>query len=32
MGNPAAFSYSHLFAVMAFIKGIGRHSHYFTSS
>ena len=32
MGNPAAFSYSHLFAVMAFIKGIGRRSHYFTSS
>ena len=32
MGNPAAFSYSHLFGVMAFIKGIGRHSHYCTSS
>jgi anaerobic selenocysteine-containing dehydrogenase len=32
MGNPAAFSYSHLFGVMAFIKGIGRHSHYFTAS
>ncbi|MDF2830308.1 MAG: formate dehydrogenase, partial [Mycobacterium sp.] len=32
MGNPAAFSYSHLFGVMAFIKGIGRHGHYFTSS
>jgi anaerobic selenocysteine-containing dehydrogenase len=32
MGNPAAFSYSHLFGVMAFVKGIGRHSHYFTSS
>jgi len=32
MGNPAAFSYSHLFGVMAFIKGIGRQSHYFTSS
>jgi anaerobic selenocysteine-containing dehydrogenase len=32
MGNPAAFSYSHLFGVMAFIKGIGRNSHYFTSS
>lgn len=32
MGNPAAFSYSHLFAVMAFIKGIGGRSHYFTSS
>ena len=23
MGNPAAFSYSHLFGVMAFIKGVG---------
>ena len=32
MGNPAAFSYSHLFGVMAFIKGVGRHSHYFTAS
>lgn len=32
MGNPAAFSYSHLIAVMTFIKGIGRHSHFFTSS
>jgi anaerobic selenocysteine-containing dehydrogenase len=32
MGNPAAFSYSQLFGVMAFIKGVGRHSHYFTSS
>ena len=32
MGNPAAFSYSHLFAAMGFIKGVGRHSHYFTAS
>ncbi|MGX1809178.1 molybdopterin-containing oxidoreductase family protein [Nocardia sp. NPDC055321] len=32
MGNPAAFSYSHLFGVLAFIKGIGRHAHYFTAS
>jgi anaerobic selenocysteine-containing dehydrogenase len=32
MGNPAAFSYSHLFGVMAFIKGVGPHSHYFTAS
>lgn len=31
-GNPAAFSYSHLFAALGFIKGIGRHGHYFTSS
>jgi anaerobic selenocysteine-containing dehydrogenase len=32
MGNPAAFSYSHVIGVMAFIKGVGRHSHYFTAS
>lgn len=32
MGNPAAFSYSHLFAAMAFAKGIGRDSHFFSSS
>lgn len=32
LGNPAAFSYSHLFGAMSFIKGIGRHSHFFTSS
>ncbi|MDH6244678.1 molybdopterin-dependent oxidoreductase [Mycobacterium sp. OTB74] len=32
MGNPAAFSYGHVFAALLFIKGIGRHSHYFTSS
>ncbi|NKY25847.1 molybdopterin-containing oxidoreductase family protein [Nocardia gamkensis] len=32
MGNPAAFSYSHLFGVLAFIKGIGRDAHYFTAS
>ena len=32
MANPAAFSYSHLFGVMAFILGLGRHSHYFTAS
>jgi anaerobic selenocysteine-containing dehydrogenase len=32
MCNPAAFSYSHLFAALGFIKGIGRHGHYFTSS
>ncbi|MGV9801915.1 molybdopterin-containing oxidoreductase family protein [Mycobacterium sp. NPDC003449] len=32
MGNPAAFSYSHLFAAMAFAKGIGRGSHFFSSS
>lgn len=32
MGNPAAFSYAHLFGAMAFVKGMGRHSHFFTSS
>jgi anaerobic selenocysteine-containing dehydrogenase len=32
MGNPAAFSYSHVMGAMAFIKGIGRQSHFFTSS
>nr|WP_120764978.1 MULTISPECIES: molybdopterin-dependent oxidoreductase [Mycobacterium] len=32
MGNPAAFSYSHLFAAMAFAKGIGGDSHFFSSS
>ncbi|WP_395312111.1 molybdopterin-dependent oxidoreductase [Mycobacterium sp. AMU20-3851] len=32
MGNPAAFSYSHLFGAMAFAKGIGADSHFFTSS
>lgn len=32
MGNPAAFSYSHVMGAMTFIKGIGRHSHFFTSS
>jgi anaerobic selenocysteine-containing dehydrogenase len=32
MGNPGAFSYAHIFAALMFIKGIGRHGHYFTSS
>jgi anaerobic selenocysteine-containing dehydrogenase len=32
MGNPAAFSYAHLFGAMAFAKGVGRHGHFFTSS
>lgn len=32
MGNPAAFSYAHTFAALTFIKGVGRHSHYFTAS
>ncbi len=32
MGNPGAFSYAHTFAALMFIKGIGRHGHYFTAS
>ncbi|RDH79487.1 formate dehydrogenase [Mycolicibacterium moriokaense] len=32
MGNPAAFSYAHVFAALMFIKAIGRKSHYFTAS
>ncbi|WP_442931649.1 molybdopterin-containing oxidoreductase family protein [Mycobacterium sp. 050128] len=32
MGNPGAFSYAHVFAALMFIKGLGRHGHYFTSS
>ena len=31
-GNPGAFSYSHVLAVLAFVKGLGRHAHYFTAS
>src|SRR3954467_12018797 len=32
MGNPAAFSYAHIFAALMFIKGLGRHTHYYTAS
>ncbi|MDV3126999.1 molybdopterin-dependent oxidoreductase [Mycobacterium sp. 21AC1] len=32
MGNPAAFSYLHLFAAMVFAKGIGGAGHFFSSS
>ncbi|MFE6862116.1 molybdopterin-dependent oxidoreductase [Nocardia sp. NPDC057668] len=32
MGNPAAFSYSHLLGVVAFVKGLGSRAHYFTAS
>jgi anaerobic selenocysteine-containing dehydrogenase len=32
MGNPGAFSYAHTFAALMFIKGVGRHGHYFTAS
>ena len=31
-GNPAAFSYSHLLAVLPFIKALGRRTHLFTAS
>ncbi|BBY78297.1 formate dehydrogenase [Mycolicibacterium parafortuitum] len=32
MGNPGAFSYAHVMAIMAFIKGIGPGTHFFTAS
>ncbi|ODQ92649.1 formate dehydrogenase [Mycolicibacterium flavescens] len=32
MGNPGAFSYAHTFAALLFVKGLGRHGHYFTAS
>ena len=32
MGNPGAFSYAHTFAALLFLKGLGRHGHYFTAS
>ena len=32
MGNPAAFSYSHLMWLPLFVKGLGRRSHYFSAS
>ena len=32
MGNPAAFSHSHLLWLQAFVKGLGRDTHYFTAS
>ena len=32
MGNPAAFSYSHLLWLQAFVKGLGGDTHYFTAS
>ncbi|MCV7154124.1 molybdopterin-containing oxidoreductase family protein [Mycolicibacterium pyrenivorans] len=31
-GNPGAFSYSHVLAALAFVKGLGRRSHFFTAS
>ncbi|AFM16536.1 anaerobic dehydrogenase, typically selenocysteine-containing [Mycolicibacterium chubuense NBB4] len=32
MGNPGAFSYSHVASVLAFTKGLGRRTHFFTAS
>ncbi|KWX57774.1 molybdopterin-dependent oxidoreductase [Mycobacterium sp. NAZ190054] len=32
MGNPGAFSYSHVVSIMAFIKGLGRRTHFYTAS
>ena len=32
MGNPGAFSYAHVLSIMAFIKGIGRDTHFYTAS
>jgi anaerobic selenocysteine-containing dehydrogenase len=32
MGNPAAFSYSHLMWLPLFVKGLGRRSHFFSAS
>ncbi len=32
MGNPGAFSYAHVLSIMAFIKGIGRGTHFYTAS
>ncbi|MDG4664626.1 molybdopterin-dependent oxidoreductase [Mycobacterium sp. 236(2023)] len=32
MGNPGAFSYAHVSSIMAFIKGIGRGTHFYTAS
>lgn len=31
-GNPGAFSYSHVMSVIAFVKGLGRRTHFFTAS
>ena len=32
MGNPGAFSYAHVLSALAFIKGVGRRSHFYTAS
>lgn len=31
-GNPGAFSYAHVMSVIAFVKGLGRRTHFFTAS
>lgn len=31
-GNPGAFSYAHVVSAVAFVKGLGRRSHFFTAS
>ncbi|UXA19633.1 molybdopterin-dependent oxidoreductase [Mycobacterium sp. SMC-4] len=32
MGNPGAFSYGHVMSALAFIKGLGRGTHFYTAS
>ena len=32
MGNPGAFSYAHVMSILAFIKGLGRGTHFYTAS
>ena len=32
MGNPGAFSYARLLSIVAFIKGLGRGTHFYTAS
>lgn len=32
MGNPGAFSYAHVMSALAFIKGLGRRTHFYTAS
>ncbi len=31
-GNPGAFSYAHVMSAIAFVKGLGRRTHFFTAS
>ncbi|MGP4057502.1 molybdopterin-containing oxidoreductase family protein [Mycobacterium sp. 4D054] len=32
MGNPGAFSYSHVLSILAFVKGLGAGTHFYTAS